>query len=85
MRVAPYVLHTTYVFGGPHGKRSRLREARLWLADPPAYFDGPRFLSMELRLPPVRPGARAGQLRRSLSNSGLCTSTCRRCGSRLRF
>lgn len=54
-RVPPYVLHTTYVYGEQAGKRSRLREAGLWLADPPQYFDGPKFLSLDVELPPVRP------------------------------
>ena len=53
--VAPYVLHTTYVYGEQHGKRSRIREAGLWIADQPDYFDGPKFLSLDIQLPPVCP------------------------------
>lgn len=52
MNVEPYVLHTTYVYGHQAGKRTRLREAGLWLADQPSYFDG-RFLTIDLDLPEV--------------------------------
>ena len=36
--VQPYVVHTTFQNWGNAGKRMRLREAGLWLVDPPAYF-----------------------------------------------
>ena len=55
-KVDPYVLHTTYVYGEQHGKRARLREAGLWLSDEPAYYDGPKYLSLDIELPPVRCG-----------------------------
>lgn len=37
--VPPYVVHTTFQFGGTPGKRHRLREALLW-SDPPEYYSG---------------------------------------------
>lgn len=37
-QVKPYVVHLTYQFGGASGKRHRLRERLLWLADDDAYF-----------------------------------------------
>ena len=52
-RVEPYVLHTTYVYGQQEGKKARLRDNGLWLADPPAYFSGPKFVSMDILPPPV--------------------------------
>ena len=50
----PYVLHTTYVYGQQEGKKARMRDNGLWLADPPAYFSGPKFMSMDILPPPVR-------------------------------
>ena len=47
------MLHTTYVYGQQEGKKARLRENGLWLADPPSYFAGPKFLSMDIVPPPV--------------------------------
>ena len=35
----PYVVHTTFQYGGSSGKRHRLRESMLWV-DPPAYYSG---------------------------------------------
>ncbi len=52
-KLEPYVLHTTYVYGQQPGKRTRLREAGLWLADEPAYFEEPRFLTLDIELPEV--------------------------------
>ena len=46
------MLHTTYVYGQQAGKRTRLREAGLWLADAPSYFRGP-FLALDIDLPEV--------------------------------
>ena len=34
----PYSIHTTFQYGGAHGKRHRLREAMVWI-DPPSYYD----------------------------------------------
>jgi hypothetical protein len=34
-------VHNTFQFGGSPGKRSRFREFRFWLADPPEYYDVP--------------------------------------------
>ncbi len=47
------MLHTTYVYGQQEGKKARLRDNGLWLADPPAYFSGPNFVSMDILPPPV--------------------------------
>ena len=38
-QVKPYVVHTTFQYGGSSGKRHRLREAMLWV-DPPEYYEG---------------------------------------------
>lgn len=38
-QVKPYVVHTTFQYGGSAGKRHRLREAMLWV-DPPEYYSG---------------------------------------------
>jgi hypothetical protein len=51
--VEPYVLHATYVYGQQEGKKARLRENGQWLADPPEYYDGPQFVSMDIVPPPV--------------------------------
>uniref|UniRef100_A0A061QQR3 Glycosyltransferase n=1 Tax=Tetraselmis sp. GSL018 TaxID=582737 RepID=A0A061QQR3_9CHLO len=53
-RVDPFVVHTTFQYGGPAGKRTRLRERGLW-ADPPGYFQG-RFISADLASPATPPG-----------------------------
>jgi hypothetical protein len=34
-------VHNTFQFGGSPGKRSRFREFRFWLADPPEYYNVP--------------------------------------------
>ena len=39
VQVKPYVVHTTFQYGGTKGKRNRLREAMLW-NDPPEYYSG---------------------------------------------
>ena len=39
-------VHTTFVEGGNPGKLWRLREAGLWLMDPPEHFEPPRHLSL---------------------------------------
>ena len=44
--VDPYVVHTTFQYGGPAGKLHRLRERGLW-RDPPEYFQG-RFVGGNL-------------------------------------
>ena len=47
------MLHATYVYGQQEGKKARLRENGQWLADPPKYYDGPKFVSMDIVPPPV--------------------------------
>ena len=41
----PLAVHLTFQFGDaptyPYGKRQRAREAGLWFADPPSYYDAP--------------------------------------------
>ena len=49
MHTQPYMVHTTFQYGGAQGKRHRLREAMIW-EDEPAYFDG-RFLTYEPSVP----------------------------------
>lgn len=45
-----YTAHVTHVYSGDHGKRTRLREAKLFYDDLSYYADG-NFLAMELELP----------------------------------
>lgn len=53
MRVAPYAVHPSYVFGGLEARRHRLREGHIWL-DPPAYYQpAQRLLTVELHVPAV--------------------------------
>jgi hypothetical protein len=54
-QVKPYVVHTTFQYGGSTGKKNRLREAMLWV-DPPEYYSAGRFLSVDLQYPDTPPG-----------------------------
>lgn len=45
----PYMVHTTFQYGGAQGKRHRLREAMMW-EDPEDYYSG-NFLTYEPDLP----------------------------------
>lgn len=53
--VKPYVVHTTFQYGGTKGKRHRLREAMLWY-DPPEYYSEGLFLSVDLAYPATPDG-----------------------------
>ena len=53
--VTPYVVHTTFQFGGTAGKQNRLRECGLW-EDPPEYYSQGQFLSVEVTKPPLPKG-----------------------------
>jgi len=48
--VPPVCVHTTYQYGDAssyaYGKRERLRDAHLWLVDPPEYYAAGRFLQL---------------------------------------
>jgi len=71
MQVAPFVVHATFQLGGTPGKRNRMREHHMWLADPPEYFSEGSFIGYEDVIPlellsldtapktKVRPGAEA--------------------------
>jgi len=50
MHTTPYMVHTTFQYGGAQGKRHRLREGMMW-EDAPEYYAGPDFLTYELDLP----------------------------------
>jgi len=50
MHMQPYMVHTTFQYGGAQGKRHRLRESMVW-EDSEQYYSGPDFLSYELHLP----------------------------------
>jgi len=50
MQTTPYMVHTTFQYGGAQGKRHRLREGMMW-EDGPEYFAKPQFLAYELDLP----------------------------------
>ena len=43
----PLAVHATFTFSHALGKRQRLREARLWEADPPSYYAAGRFISYD--------------------------------------
>ena len=49
MRTHPYMVHTTFQYGGAPGKKHRLREAMIW-EDEPAYYEA-RMLRYEPDLP----------------------------------
>jgi hypothetical protein len=52
--VTPYVLHMTWIYGGQAGKRSRAREAGLWIVEDESYYTGSNFLYFDpVDLPPV--------------------------------
>ncbi len=46
----PYMVHTTFQYGGAQGKRHRLRESMIW-EDLPEYYAGPKFLRYDADLP----------------------------------
>ena len=50
MRTQPYMVHTTFQYGGAQGKRHRLREAMIW-EDDEAYYSQPDFLHFDLDVP----------------------------------
>ncbi|KAI3429380.1 hypothetical protein D9Q98_005475 [Chlorella vulgaris] len=54
-KVKPYVVHTTFQYGGSKGKRHRLREAMLWV-DPPEYYSEGLFLSIDMEYPSTPKG-----------------------------
>ncbi|EIE21596.1 hypothetical protein COCSUDRAFT_17381, partial [Coccomyxa subellipsoidea C-169] len=46
-----YAVHATFQYSGTPGKRHRMRERLLWLADPPEYYDPPGgLLSFDFQL-----------------------------------
>ena len=50
MHQHPYMVHTTFQYGGAQGKRHRLRESMMW-EDEPEYYAAPSFLVYEPDLP----------------------------------
>lgn len=52
MRVSPYSVHASYIFGGVAAKRNRLREDQIWL-DGPSYYDVPKLLTIDIDVPAV--------------------------------
>ncbi|KAK9909514.1 hypothetical protein WJX75_003420 [Coccomyxa subellipsoidea] len=52
MRVSPYAVHMSYVFGGVAAKRNRLREEQIWLDDP-GYYDQKRLLTLDIHVPAI--------------------------------
>ena len=50
MHEHPFMVHTTFQYGGAQGKRHRLREGLFW-EDDPEYYNGPDFLAFEPDLP----------------------------------
>jgi hypothetical protein len=84
-------VHTTFTEGGYAGKVHRLREAHLWLLDPPSYYESPHgFLSFTPpQLPadmPLPPAVNATASRRydDKYNSGWLVPTALRSSPRLR-
>jgi len=52
VKAKPYIVHNTFQFSGTPGKRHRFREALLWMADPPEYYDPPGgLLTYDLEIP----------------------------------
>lgn len=62
MQAHPYMVHTTFQYGGAQGKRHRLRESMMW-EDSEDYYSGPKFLSYELDLPYELVYPNGGELR----------------------
>ena len=52
MRTQPYMVHTTFQYGGAQGKRHRLRESMMW-EDEPDYYAAENFLVYEPDIPCV--------------------------------
>ena len=52
MRVSPYAVHMSYVFGGVAAKRNRLREEQIWLDDRD-YYDQKRLLTLDIHVPAI--------------------------------
>jgi len=50
MHTQPYMVHTTFQYGGAQGKRHRLREGMIW-EDEPAYYSEADFLHFDLDVP----------------------------------
>jgi hypothetical protein len=50
MHTHPYMVHTTFQYGGAQGKRHRLRESMIW-EDSEAYYSEPDFLHFDLDVP----------------------------------
>jgi len=50
MHTHPYMVHTTFQYGGAQGKKHRLREGMMW-EDSPSYYTEPNFLVYDLDLP----------------------------------
>ena len=50
MHTHPYMVHTTFQYGGAQGKRHRLREGMIW-EDEPSYYAEPDFLHFDLDVP----------------------------------
>lgn len=50
MHTTPYMVHTTFQYGGAQGKRHRLRESMVW-EDEPGYYTQPDFLTYDLDVP----------------------------------
>ena len=46
-RHPPLAVHATFTFSHALGKRQRLREARLWEADPPSYYEHGLFITYD--------------------------------------
>jgi elongation factor P hydroxylase len=51
--VERYAVHLTWTYNGAAGKRARLRDMGLW-HDPPEYYAGPSFVTVDLDLPEVK-------------------------------
>ena len=48
----PYIVHNTFQYSGTPGKRHRFREALLWMADTPDYYDPPGgLLTYDMEIP----------------------------------
>ncbi|EFN52091.1 hypothetical protein CHLNCDRAFT_59017 [Chlorella variabilis] len=50
-QVEPYMVHMTWTYNGIPGKRSRLRDAGLWMVDSPEYYNDGSFVTVDLNHP----------------------------------
>ncbi len=71
------MVHMTWTYNGIPGKRSRLRDAGLWMVDSPEYYNDGSFVTVDLNHPEVKLVVSAGcstRLRRLVTPLALFLS-----------